>query len=475
MDRKQEQYSCDIAVIGSGVAGLCAAVQGALLGKRVILLETLSRFGGNWNGTYGVMGVQSPISKAQGIEVDAQALVNQEVRLFNYQVDSKMWMDLSHASGDNIAWLMQQGVEFEETLEPYTAGEINAPVFHRWAKGSNPPKKMMATFLTAGGTAMANTRAVKLLMENGRVAGLIAEKNDEDDVTEIEIRCRAVISAGGGYAKNPEMVQRTIGRTDYACRASGMNDGSAIQLCLEAGAKSLCEIGNQITDLIPAGMKRVSHWLTYIHSRPGSYPFHVHINQDGERYVDESCTLKLFGFNTAAAYTQEKTFTIYDEEKLRELDRLNDGNGVFEIMKNAADTGTEGIFRADSLKELAGKLGLNAETFENTMRRYNAYCDAGADKEYEKDPRFLLPIRKGPFYGWENTYQIASTLGGVDYNRKMEVLDNRRRPIPGLYVAGTDGAKLWRDYYSLAIPGSCNANNVYSGRRAALSAAEAMG
>lgn len=80
----QDNLSFDIAVVGSGVAGLCAAVQASLLGKRVVLLETLSRFGGNWNGTYGIMAVKSPISERLGIEVDAQALVNQEVRLFNY-------------------------------------------------------------------------------------------------------------------------------------------------------------------------------------------------------------------------------------------------------------------------------------------------------------------------------------------------------------------------------------------------------
>ena len=466
---QRESLSYDLIVIGSGVAGLCAAVQGCLLGKRVALLETLSRFGGNWNGTYGIMAVKSPISERLGIEVDAQALVNQEIRLFNYQVDAKLWMDIAHASGDNIAWLMAQGVEFEQTLEPYTAGEINAPVFHKWAAKSNPSGKMMATFLAAGGTALNNTRAVRLVMEDGRVAGLIAETKDG----EIRLDCKAVICAGGGYAKNPEMVARINGRTDCACRGAGMNDGSTIRLCIEAGARSLCEQGAMITDLIPAGMKRVSHWLTYIHSRPGIFPFHVHLNQDGERYVDESCSLKLFGFNTSAAYTQEKTFTLYDEEKLRKLDAEN-GNGIYEIIRTAADTGAEGVYRAETFEALAALLGLDPGTVARTMAQYNRYCAEGRDAEYEKDPAFLQAFSKGPFYGWENTYQIASTLGGVDYNRRMQVLSRQHLPIPGLYVAGTDGAKLWRDYYSLAIPGSCNANNVYSGRKAAMCAAADM-
>ena len=466
----QEKLNFDIAVVGSGVAGLCAAVQGALLGKRVVLLETLSRFGGNWNATYGMMGVQSPISKKLGIDVDAQALVNQEVRLFNYQVDAKMWMDVAHASGDNVAWLMQQGVVFDETLEPYTAGEINAPVFHKWAAKSDPSGKMMATFLAAGGTAMNRTRAVDLVMKDGRVAGLIAEGQDG----EFEIACKAVICAGGGYAKNPDMVAKINGRTDSATRGAGMNDGSSILLCIKAGARSLCEQGTMITDLIPAGMTRVSHWVTYIHSRPGTFPFHVHVNQDGERYVDESCTLRLFGFNTSAAFTQEKTFTIYDEEKIRKLDEENN-NGILEILKTAADNNAEGICRADTIEGLAAALGLDPAALSRTMQQYNRYCETGKDEEYEKDPAFLQAFSQGPFYGWENTYQIASTLGGVDYNRKMQVLTEKHKPIPGLYVAGTDGAKLWRDYYSLAIPGSCNANNIYSGRTAAIKAAKALG
>lgn len=119
MMTEKENLSCDIAVVGSGVSGLTAAVQAALLGKKVILLETSHRVGGNWDATYGIMAVDSPISREQGIYVDARVLANQELRLFNYQVDSKLWMDMAAASGENIAWLMEQGVEFYPELEPY--------------------------------------------------------------------------------------------------------------------------------------------------------------------------------------------------------------------------------------------------------------------------------------------------------------------------------------------------------------------
>lgn len=467
MQKDSKKMSCDIVVVGSGVSGLSAAVQAAEAGKKVILLESLRRVGGNWDVTYGMMAVDSVLSRKQGIKVDVKALVNQEIRFFNYQVNSKLWMDMVGSSGENIGWLMEQGVEFEPELEPYTAGDINAPVFHRWAHTSHPSQRMQAAFEKAGGTVLTETQGKTLLLDDGKIVGVIAEKSDGEP---LRIDCKAVISAGGGYAKNPEMVSAVIGRTDYACRGIGANDGSTIQMCIEAGAKNLLALGNQVVDLIPRQMKNVNHWLTYIHSRPGSYPFHVCVNQDAERYVDESCTLKLYAFSPSAAYTQERTYTIYDEEKLKKLEDINQ-NGVFQIMKAAADEGKEGIVRADTFEELGSRLGLDSKQFAKTMKTYQQSCEAGSDSEYEKTPEFLQRFAP-PFYGWENGYQIAATVGGLDCNRRMEVVSIRNKPIPGLYVAGVDGTKLYRDYYSLAIPGSCNANNVYSGRRAARSAVE---
>lgn len=462
---QEKSLNYDIVIIGSGVSGLTAAVQALEYTKKVILIESCHRVGGNWNGTYGMMAVESPLSKKQGIHVDANALVNQEIKLFNYQVDSKLWMDMVHMSGENVSWLMEQGIIFKEPLEPYTAGDIYAPVFHEWKRGSNPSGIMFETFKKNGGEVLLDTKAQELIMEDGKVAGIIATQKDAT----IKITCKAVICCGGGYVKNPDMMSRTLGRKDYVTRAVGNNDGTTIQMCMKAGAKSLYEHGNHIIDTVPREMKSVNHWLTYIHSRPGSYPFHVTVNQDAERYVDESCTLHLYAFSPCAAFTQERTFTIYDEEKIKKLEEIND-NEVFQKLKSDADQGIAGIYYADTFEELAQKLGLDPQAFAKTMNEYNAYCDAKKDDEFQKEPEFLQKF-KPPFYGWENGYQIASTLEGIDYNRKMEVLSTDNKPIPGLYVAGTDGAKLWRDYYSLGIPGSCNANNIYTGRTAAINAA----
>lgn len=471
MEKVKEMMSCDIVVVGSGVSGMCAAVQAVNLGKKVIVIESCRHIGGNWNVTYGAMAVNSPQSRKLGIKVDGQALVNQELRLFNYQVDAKLWRDMVNMSGENIQWLMEQGVEINPQLEPYTAGEVNAPVFHTWVAGSAPAKKMQATYEKAGGVVLNETKGKSLMMKDGQIAGIIAEKKDGQV---IQIECKAVISAGGGYSSNVKMVSSIIGIEDYANRGIGDNDGSTIHMCINSGAKSLLGHENVLADLIPRQMTKVKDWLNYIHSKPGSYPFHVNVNQDGERYVDESCTLKLYAFSPAASFSQERTFRIYDQEKLKKLEEISQ-LGMYDVFKTAADKGEAGIFRADTFEELALKLGLDPESFAETMRTYNNYCETGKDLEFDKVSEFLQGFTKPPFYGWENGYQIPATFEGVDYNAKMQVLTEQRQPIPGLYVAGTDGAKLWRDYYSLTIPGSCNANNIYSGRVSALSAVQYVG
>ena len=463
-----EKMACDIVVVGSGVAGLTAAVQAVNLGKKVILLESKRHIGGNWNVTYGMMAVDSPISRAQGVEVDVRKLINQELRLFNHQVDFTFWKDMVAASGENISWLMDQGVEFVPELEAYTAGDINAPVYHRWEKNSNPAGKMRISYEKAGGRVLAETKGRNLLIDDGAVSGIIAERKNGEL---IRIDCAAVITAGGGFTSNREMVSRIIGITDYATRNIADNDGSTINMCIDAGAKSLLGHENLLSDLIPRKMTAVKDWLNYIHNRPGSFPFHVNVNQDGLRYVDESCTLRLYGFSPAAAITQEKTYRIYDKEKLQKLEDINKA-GLYKVITTAAEEGRSGIIKADTFEELAEKLGLDPQNFAETMNTYNKYCEAGNDPDFEKNTDFLLAFNP-PYYMWENGYQVACTFEGVDYNRKMErVLTPDRDAIPGLYVAGVDGAKLYRDYYSLSIPGSCNANNVYSGRVAAQNAAE---
>ena len=96
------------------------------------------------------------------------------------------------------------------------------------------------------------------------------------------------------------------------------------------------------------------------------------------------------------------------------------------------------VFKADTLEELAGKMGLDPETLTATVEAYNAACEAGEDAEFGKDPKYLKPVKGAPYYGIVGSSWCYSTCGGLDVNEKFQVLREDGLPIEGLYAVGTD-------------------------------------
>jgi succinate dehydrogenase/fumarate reductase flavoprotein subunit len=98
------------------------------------------------------------------------------------------------------------------------------------------------------------------------------------------------------------------------------------------------------------------------------------------------------------------------------------------------------IVKADTLKELAAKIGKNPEALEKTVAAWNKACAAGNDAEFGRDPKKMAPIQTPPFYGAEFVPAFTNTQGGPRRNSNSQVLDTNRKPIPRLYSAGELGA-----------------------------------
>jgi predicted oxidoreductase len=94
------------------------------------------------------------------------------------------------------------------------------------------------------------------------------------------------------------------------------------------------------------------------------------------------------------------------------------------------------IKKADTIEELADKLGLNKGILGNAVKDWNGVCAKGEDVGYNYDPEFLVPIAKAPFYGIRIGAQICGTLCGAQVNDELQVIDKEGLPVKGLY-AGT--------------------------------------
>lgn len=105
------------------------------------------------------------------------------------------------------------------------------------------------------------------------------------------------------------------------------------------------------------------------------------------------------------------------------------------------------IFKADTIDDLAKKMGLPVEKAVETVATYNDYCDRKDDADFGKDPQYLVKVAQGPFYGFELNVGAFCTMGGLQVSTENEVLDDNGDKIDGLYAAGNDAAGLAGDTY----------------------------
>lgn len=109
----QTVVECDIAIVGAGGSGLAAAVEAAEAGAKVVVLERMPYAGGGELGVEGIFAVNSSMQQAEGIELSAGELVKAELVASQQRASGPAYVDLVHATGANIDWLIEHGVTFE--------------------------------------------------------------------------------------------------------------------------------------------------------------------------------------------------------------------------------------------------------------------------------------------------------------------------------------------------------------------------
>ena len=203
------------------------------------------------------------------------------------------------------------------------------------------------------------------------------------------------------------------------------------------------------------------------------------VNMLGERFCDES--VGDYDTSSGNANVKQKdgcTFSIYDSTYVRHLmekgiDRtlvmdLPPSTVIPELDRKIEAVITSGstiVFGADSIKELAEKLGINPEIMQATVDEYNRLCSKGYDDIFGKDTRFLRPITGPRFYASKAKTAFLGTLGGIKINQKTEVIDKKYHVIPGLYAGGYDAGGMYGDSYTLSIAtGLSSAFALNSGR-----------
>lgn len=468
----------DVVVIGSGAAGQAAALTAKENGANVLMLEKGRHTGGSANYSEGLFAVDSYLQKEKGINVSGTEVLKEEVEYSKYKADSRIWRRYVDASAENVKWLHDEGVKYEG-VQAMGAGEATWHIYEGFGNGvihnSLQPK-----FEDLGGELLASTSAIDLKINSDNIK-TITIKNEANGETE-DINAKVVILAGGGYLNNHELMAKY---TNYDLNrlipvSSGKGTGDTLQLAWNVGARKYglgmaMLFGGYLKDPDEPSFKMMA---SQMNTAAGQQPL-LWLNENGKRFVDESV---IYNFSMAgnALYTQNEVYSVLDSAVIKKM--AQDGNymglGVYvkrgqkmdklqeEIDQAIADK-KPFIFKADTIEELAKKMGLPVAKVAATINKYNEDAHNGQDTIYGKDKEYMVPVEEGPYYGFKLNVGAFCTMGGLKVTPDNEVEDENGNVIQGLYATGNDAAGLTGDTYGPNMPGTCAGYAFYSGRNAA--------
>lgn len=478
----------DIVVIGSGIGGFSAALHAQEAGAKVIMVEKLSTVGGATNFAEVVFGIETKLQKELGFHYTLQDVVQDECNFHNYRINRILWEVLANASGPALDWFMdlvepmgggfmavlgnpggvQCGHAYKPTIIKATGKEST--------KGAGQIALLEEVAQNRGIAIYTSCPAKKLVQDaGGAVTGVICDKKGEI----IQINAKAVIMAASGFGANNDMIAdlgSDTSQMDFSGCAGA--EGDAIRMCKEVGATHKGSIAlQQMGATLPLPCTMGDH----INQVFRNEPFQLWVNNNGRRFSTEY--FSIFTQAANAVDLQNGTWSIMDDATVEFYQTypteagagsyIFGGTPLSETRAGLEDflkTKSEHVVKADTIEELAGKIGCDAKTLKATVDRYNELVAAGEDVDCAKPAKYLRPIATPPFYAGRLYGNLLTTNGGIQIDEQCAVLNKEHKPIAGLYLCGADADGFCGETYGVNLPGTTQSLGLTLGMVAAQSA-----
>ena len=422
-------YEADVIVAGVGAAGLAALNEARAQGLTAIGIEQASTIGGNAMVCGGeICAVGTPLQEAQGIEDSADNLYA-DLCALGEDVNEPMMRLYADLSTEVYDWVSGFGIEFEQ--------EVHGTNGHSTPRGHFVvPFDALHTLedaaLAAGAEIHFETALENLIQDpvTRRVVGVQAADADGNHV--YYKADRGVIMCTGGYSCNAEMMNEYVcgvGAETFKHQGRETDNGTGMLACMNIGVATRHLSYCSFSCILNADGD----------SKDGSAMYHcgaVLVNQDGERFVDESN-----GYTNVWTDVVKQPGSICYSVWDQAIADANTGQGG-EYYDHAKAEASGLLLRGETLEELADAIGCPAEALQATLDQYNADVrETGSDSVFGRDHFVtgtgdLVTIEQPPFYAWKTCVAIGSSRGGLKKDLTCQALDYRGNVVPGLFLAG---------------------------------------
>lgn len=436
---QEEDLSSDVIVVGGGAAGMAATIRLEEAGKSVILVEKTSSLGGTIRVSGGNQVVQgSKVQKEAGVTNDSVKSMEEDFLKNGDQLnDAELLGIYAKNVGTATDWLSDDvGVRYnmEGGLHQLAEYAVDRELAYDGG-GAGAAQTLCDKVNATDANVLLHTTAKHLIVKNGKVTGVEAESQKGKKYT---LKADAVILATGGYGNNNDLLPASA-RNGLFYGLDSSNGEGLVMAVEDANAGTthmeyIKEYPNGVETSKKHAKSTIAGNITAFSKAA------ILVNQKGERVVNEKASNHDI-LNALKKQSGETLYLVMDEATFNEWKTKLAAAGLSEDMIDAyvANNGkSEPVFTMGStIKEAAEAAGIDGNALTKTIEKFNTYVEDGEDKAFHRAKEYLTStFAEGNIYIVEQKARYATTMGGLDVDGNLQVVDTNGKVIDGLYAAG---------------------------------------